>query len=1383
MPAGTSQLELRLSDRVGQPLMTLNGGLRLPGISIYDYGADDGDVDLYDSGTGLISIANPAPGDYSLMVYAGSDFSSSYDEDADPASATLLVRQKPHVPLNFDAARNGGGGSHTDSRQVVDGERTVYEVAIPADWQGLPLPGWMLNLEVTQGSASMRVFKNWPSTLNTEMVTVSPRWGVIVPPWLTPGTTWHVEVLATGSTTYSLSSQVVAAERAPWVMPVGYNQTFGDTGLTPGGSPLPGDQGTDLGEGDWHFYAVEVPSGNGGLLRTELQAISGDPDLYIREDGVPTSTHYTNGNTGNYLSHRSLTSSGTEYGNWVPLDGRSEHELRTGRWYLGVKAAGSSNVRYRLKLSTGSVTDLSLSQPTVANQTMAAGDWRMFRFTVPEDAPLNWNLTFSQQIGDVVMYVRDTVPPGNSDSISSSYIRAASSDSKNQGPYASYGYDAAGTYGFPLPPLRPGHTYYAGFRAVSDAVFSVSSATSGGTLGTLPDLDYYTGTINTSVPAGGSVLYRIPVPPEATRMKWTATHPTSVQMRLEQGTLPGTTGSQHWTSGSSANVTFNQSFTNSNWPWLVSRNYYLRVQNNSGSDHNVVLTMNGKNAATEDEDVDGLPDAWERQYFGSTTHNGTSDPDGDGVTNAVELADGTLPNDVNSAKYFLTFSPYNGTAAKAPDQPKYDRGTTVTLTNTPTGGHTFLGWLRVGSYADDFVMRITGSVTIPADGTYTFGTNAADGLRLKINDVTVITDNTTHSVSDRFGQITLTAGSYPLVLEAFESSSGEGLELFAAPGSHASFNSNFKLLGDTGNGGMVIQTTSSVATVPGLTAKQIIGVGTGNIYNLTRMDELLTGTRAKRAETTLIAQTINFIGSGSSEGRFTGNANFPLLQPEATNPNVIGMFGDYTIAAMNSLPLADAVDAPELTFTQAGEAPWLGSLSALAHDTVDHAVSGPITHSQSSSFSTTVVGPGTLTFRWKVSSQATSDPLQFLVNGSVNQQISGEQAYALVTYAVPSGARTLTWRYTKNGTVTTGEDRGWVDQILFSPVRYSLTVNASAGTVNVSPQLADYAAGTVVTLTALPAGDNSFLGWSGAATGSTNPTTVTMDANKTVTASFGLGLPAALDTLGRTYTLGGNGNWSGQTSTTHDTVDAAQSGAIGHNQETWFETSVTGPGDLSFWWKVSSESGFDYLEFYIDGVLQSGRISGTQDWLQKNHTLAAGSHTLRWRYMKDGSAVSGSDAGWVDEVVWTPSAGFASWQSTHFNPAQLADPLISGPTATPHNDGVSNLLKFAFNMNGGGPDVQTMPPGGSSGLPGITTQPNGANSIFRFEFVRRIGSGLIYTPQKSPDITNPALWNNLTDAPTVIPIDAFWERVVYEEPYDNATTPKCFGRVQVTLPP
>ena len=802
-------------------------------------------------------------------------------------------------------------------------------------------------------------------------------------------------------------------------------------------------------------------------------------------------------------------------------------------------------------------------------------------------------------------------------------------------------------------------------------------------------------------------------------MKWTATHPTSVQMRLEQGTLPGTTGTQHWTSGTSANVAFNQSLSNltSGWPWLPNYNYYLRVMNTSGTAQTVTLTMNGKNAATEDEDTDGLPDAWEILYFAGTgSYNGTSDPDGDGVTNAVEFNDGTLPNNVNSAKYFLTVTPFSGTPVKSPDQPKYDRGTSVTLTDTPLAGHTFLGWQRIGSYADDFAVKITGTVAIPADGTYTFGSNAAEGLRLKVNNVAVITDDTTHAATDKFGQIVLTAGTYPLELTAFEYSGGEALELFAAAGSHSSFNGNFKLLGDTANGGLVVQTTSGASTVAGLTVQQIIGVGTGNVYTLARMDELLAGTRAKRAEKSLIAQTINYLGSASADGHFTGNANFPLQQMETANPLTLGMFGDYTIAALNSIPLADAVDAPALAFTTTGEAPWFGELSGLAQDNVDHAGSGPISHSQSSSFSTTVIGPGTLTFRWKVSSEVNNDPLQFQVNGGVNQQISGEQSYPLVTYSVPAGPQTLSWRYTKNGSVSSGSDRGWVDQINFAQTRYTLTVTAAGGTVNVSPPQADYEYGTVLTLTPNTIPGNTFTGWSGALTGAANPASLTMNASKAVTASFTIGLANAVDAPALTWTTGGNANWTGQATTTHDATDAGKSGVPAASQDSWMETTVTGPGTVSFWWKVSSQSGGDFLRFLVDGVEIPAipGISGEVDWTQVTQAISAGSHALRWRYVKNASTVAGSDTGWLDQVVWTPTgSAYAIWQAANFNPAQVADPLISGPNADPDKDGLKNLIEFAFGLNpNSGASIQ-LPQGQRVGGNFVVsfTEPAGMNGI------------------------------------------------------------------------
>ena len=56
--------------------------------------------------------------------------------------------------------------------------------------------------------------------------------------------------------------------------------------------PLPGDQGIDLKQGGYDYYAVLVPTTNAGLLRAELQSISGNPNLYLRVGAAPTLNHY-----------------------------------------------------------------------------------------------------------------------------------------------------------------------------------------------------------------------------------------------------------------------------------------------------------------------------------------------------------------------------------------------------------------------------------------------------------------------------------------------------------------------------------------------------------------------------------------------------------------------------------------------------------------------------------------------------------------------------------------------------------------------------------------------------------------------------------------------------------------------------------------------------------------------------------------------------------------------------------------------------------------------------------------------------------------------------------------------------------------------------------
>lgn len=137
----------------------------------------------------------------------------------------------------------------------------------------------------------------------------------------------------------------------------------------------------------------------------------------------------------------------------------------------------------------------------------------------------------------------------------------------------------------------------------------------------------------------------------------------------------------------------------------------------------------------------------------------------------------------------------------------------------------------------------------------------------------------------------------------------------------------------------------------------------------------------------------------------------------------------------------------------------------------------------------------------------------------------------------------------------------------------------------------------------------------------------------------GITLNRALDNNYLAFTTGGDASWSGQTAVSFYGGSSAQSGVLGGGQSAWLQTTVVGPGTLSFHWKVSSEAANvltgtrgDLLEVYVDDVLQPGTISGKVDWQQKNLFIPAGSHTITWMYSKDAFVGLGSDCGWVDKV-------------------------------------------------------------------------------------------------------------------------------------------------------
>ncbi len=121
------------------------------------------------------------------------------------------------------------------------------------------------------------------------------------------------------------------------------------------------------------------------------------------------------------------------------------------------------------------------------------------------------------------------------------------------------------------------------------------------------------------------------------------------------------------------------------------------------------------------------------------------------------------------------------------------------------------------------------------------------------------------------------------------------------------------------------------------------------------------------------------------------------------------------------------------------------------------------------------------------------------------------------------------------------------------------------------------------------------------------------------------------------WEMGGNVGWMISADSPWEGMFCAQSGSIGDNQTSTLQltTNVISADDISFYCRVSSEAGYDYLRFYIDGGLR-GSWDGEQGWALQSYPVTAGEHTFAWTYEKDYSVSSGSDCGWVDYIIFPP---------------------------------------------------------------------------------------------------------------------------------------------------
>ena len=240
----------------------------------------------------------------------------------------------------------------------------------------------------------------------------------------------------------------------------------------------------------------------------------------------------------------------------------------------------------------------------------------------------------------------------------------------------------------------------------------------------------------------------------------------------------------------------------------------------------------------------------------------------------------------------------------------------------------------------------------------------------------------------------------------------------------------------------------------------------------------------------------------------------------STNPNTIIMTGNKAVTA---------------TFTLNGPYTLTLTMSGTGSGTIQASPSGPYYYGASVTIWANVsVGSTFAGFTGSLTGTTTPQTLVMNGNKAVNAQftLNGPYTLTLTTSGTGSGtiqvspsgpyyygASVTIWANASTGSTFNGftgsltgtttpqtlvmNENKAVNAQFTLQSGYTLTITIQgSGTVTKVPDLPSYTYGQVVNLTANPAAGWVFNHWGGDLSGSTNPTTITMTANKAVTANF-----------------------------------------------------------------------------------------------------------------------------------------------------------------------------------------------------------------------------------------------------------------------------------------
>jgi PKD repeat protein len=166
----------------------------------------------------------------------------------------------------------------------------------------------------------------------------------------------------------------------------------------------------------------------------------------------------------------------------------------------------------------------------------------------------------------------------------------------------------------------------------------------------------------------------------------------------------------------------------------------------------------------------------------------------------------------------------------------------------------------------------------------------------------------------------------------------------------------------------------------------------------------------------------------------------------------------------------------------------------------------------------------------------------------------------------------------------------------------------------------------------------------------------------------------------------GSADWDISNESPYEGTYCIKSGSIGDEQTTELSISYTviNDGEISFYRKVSSESNYDYLNFYIDNSLM-GEWSGDVAWDQVTYGVSAGAHSFRWEYSKDYSVSNGTDCAWVDYIILP--AGAVQGVLASFNANQTN--ICENDMVSFNDNSAGSITSWEWTFEGGYPSTSS----------------------------------------------------------------------------------------------